>query len=206
MKRKTLALLLTATCVVSLSACGGASNNSSNAEVAIETQSEAASVEETVESENSDDVADASSDMVKYESPLGYTVEYYGQMFNLTSDETSDVFEFCGDGVELEAPIYVAIQLYTDMDAETVANGVALQSGQDGVTVDDTTFGEGIEAKYVSYQEEAEGLTWYMTFFAVPKGDGCLLLEVGEYIGYEGQEMVDGNIELLIDSFIPSED
>lgn len=202
MKRKTLALLLTAVCVASLSACGGASDNSSNnAEAAIEASSEVASVEETVEAETGDDVADSSSDLVEYESPLGYTVQYYGQEFNLTSDENSDTFEFCGDGVELEAPIYVAIQLYTDMDAETVADGVALQSGQDGVTVEDSTFGEGIEAKRVSYQEEVEGLTWVYTYFAIPKGDGCLLMEVGEYIGYEGQEMVDGNIELIIDSF-----
>lgn len=216
MKRKTLALLLTAVCVASLSACGAAGDNSgssteaSSSDASVEeASSEAASVEsEETASEIDDDVADSSNDMVEYVSPLGYSVQYYGQEFNLVSDENSDTFEFCGDGVELEAPVYVAIQLYEDMDAEDVANGIVQQSGQDGVTVEDSAFGEGTalgeegtEAKRVSYQEEADGLTWYYTYFAIPKGDGCLLLEVHEYVGYEGQEMVDGNIELLIDSF-----
>jgi hypothetical protein len=198
MKRKTLKLLLTITCAFSLSACGSAASQTE--EAATVTQTEEITTDESVQSTQEQE-ADS---IVDYESPLGYTVQYNQDMFTLTSGSDYDRFEYSGD-MEPDAPIYVAVQLYTDMDAETVANGIVLQSGRDDVTVSDGTFGEEIEAKIIHYEEEAEGITRTYSYFAIPKGDGCLLLEAGEYLGIPGYE-IDGNIELIIDSFIPNED
>jgi hypothetical protein len=142
--------------------------------------------------------------IVEYESPLGYTIEYFSDMFSLTSDDTSDRFEYTG-GWDLKAPVYVAVQLITDMDAKTVADGVALQSGQDGAQAEACTFGSDVDGYRLDYIEERENIRYFYSFFAVPKGDGCLLMEVGEYLGIPGFE-IDGSLEIMIDSFIPMQD
>jgi hypothetical protein len=125
-------------------------------------------------------------------------------MFTLESTDVSDTYTYSGDQLEPEAPIYVAIQLLTDMDAETAATGLASNSGQDGVEANESTFGNDNEGYIVSYSEEAEGITRNYTFFVVSKGDGCLIMEVGNYTGYDDME-IDGNMETIIDSFKPVE-
>jgi hypothetical protein len=105
----------------------------------------------------------------------------------------------------LKAPVYVAVQLFTDMDAQAVAEGVALQSGQDGVDAEACTFGSDVDGYRVDYIEETDDIRYFYSFFAVPKGDGCLLLEAGEYAGIPGFE-IDGSIEMMVDSFKPIQD
>jgi hypothetical protein len=189
MKRKILALFMAAL-TISLSACAEAGDTSLSENTA----------EELTETESTDAAKSEYNPMVLYESPLGYSVEYNTDMFTLTSESHSDSFA-CIGVEDMEAPIYVAVTAYPDMDAETTAKGLELQTGRDDVTAEYGTFGEGIEAWMLHYDEEVDGREHYYSYFAVPKGDGTLLLEAGEYVGYEGQEMVDGNIELIIDSF-----
>jgi len=193
MKKKLLAALLVAAFALSLAACGGASSTASSSAAEEPAQSGAESV---AAEENAQDP------MVVYESPLGYSVEYNTQMFALTAESDKDTFDCIG--VENPAaPIYVAVTAYPDMDAETVANGLVLQIGRDDVTAEQSTFGEGVEAWLIHYNAEVNGLDCYYSYFAVPQGEGTLLLEAGEYVDFEGQEEVDGNIELIIDSFTP---
>jgi predicted small lipoprotein YifL len=198
MKKQILALLLTVIFTISLTACGRTGDTADTADTT-ETV-DTAETETVPESTVTDEGEDNST--VSYESPLGYSVEYNTDMFSLTSESANDRFDCIG--VEnMEAPIYVVVTSYPDMDAETVANGIVLQIGRDDVTAENGTFGQGTEAWIVNYNEEINGVYNYYSYFAVPKGDGTLLLEVGEYVGYEGQEKVDGNIELIIDSFMP---
>lgn len=209
MKKKTLSLILAAAVVASLSACGSSSSQTAESAATAETESSEidfnavleqsqAQSEQTVEGGDED----GNDALVEYESPLGYSVQYNQDMFTLETTEDSDTFTYSGD--DLEAPVYVAIQRFTDMDAEAVANGVALQSGQDDVTVNEGTFGDENEGFMVSYSEEAEGINRFYSYFAVPQGDGCLLMESGTYEGVPGYE-IDGNIELIIDSFKPAQ-
>jgi hypothetical protein len=207
MKKKTLAALLTLTVAFSLSACG--SSTASDADTAVESQvdfNEISGDSQQQTQASTQEVAqdDSNDPIVEYESPLGYTIEYNSDMFTLESTDVSDTFTYSGDQLEPEAPIYVAIDLHTDMDAETTAKGIALQSGQDGVEAIESTFGNDNEGYVVSYSEEAEGITRNYMFFVVPKGDGCLAMEAGNYVGYDDME-IDGNMELIIDSFKPVE-
>jgi hypothetical protein len=210
MKKKTLAALLTLTVAFSLSACGS-STTTSDTDTAVEESQAVQDALETVQSEqeavqeavqNAQD--DSNDPIVEYESPLGYTIEYNSDMFTLESTDVSDTFTYSGDQLEPEAPIYVAIDLHTDMDAETTAKGIALQSGQDGVEAIESTFGNDNEGYVVSYSYEAEGITRNIMSFVVPKDDGCLVMEAGDYTGYDDME-IDGNIEIIIDSFKPVE-
>jgi ABC-type glycerol-3-phosphate transport system substrate-binding protein len=199
MKKKILSALLILTVAFSLSACGSSSTSNSDTSVESQVNSE----EITSESQTSEN-NETSNPMVSYESPLGYTVDYNSDMFTLTSTDASDTFTYSGDQLEPEAPIYVAIQLLTDMDAKSAANGLALQSGQDDVVANESSFGDDNEGYIVSYSEEAEGIMRNYMFFVVPKNEGCLIMEVGNYDGYDNVE-IDGNIELIVDSFKPVE-
>lgn len=199
MKKKILSALLILTVAFSLSACGSSSTSNSDTSVESQVNSEEITSESQTYENN-----ETSNPMVSYESPLGYTVDYNSDMFTLTSTDASDTFTYSGDQLEPEAPIYVAIQLLTDMDAESAANGLALQSGQDDVVANESSFGDDNEGYIVSYSEEAEGIMRNYMFFVVPKNEGCLIMEVGNYDGYDNVE-IDGNIELIVDSFKPVE-
>lgn len=68
--------------------------------------------------------------------------------------------------------MYLSVLPYADMDAQTLAEGLALQSGVDGVEVQDTNFGaDGVESKSVYIEKEAGGVTQVQIFYAVPKGE-----------------------------------
>ena len=120
---------------------------------------------------------------VREESRLGYAMTYDPTVFTL--DDT-------GDGLDvytyhtaetLDGPAYMAIQSYPDMDATTLADGIALQSGQDGVAAQDTYFGaDSLDTKCVSYEEDVSGVTQVHAFYAVAKGDGALLVEITGYV------------------------
>jgi hypothetical protein len=181
MKKKTLAAILILTAAFTLGACG--SNSTSE-------------VTETTQTMIDD------GPMALLESALGYTVEFNTEMFTVTSTDVSDTFTYSGDELEPESPIYVSIQHLPKMDAESAANGLATLSGQDGVEASECTFGDENTGYLVSYSEESEDtdIITDLMFYVVPKGEGCLILEIGSYEGYDSIE-IDGNIELIIDSF-----
>ena len=121
-------------------------------------------------------------DPVQEESRLGYAMTFDPTVFTLDdTGESQDIYTY-HTAETLDGPVYVAIQLYPDMDAQTLADGIVLQSGQDGVAVQDTYFGaDNLEAKSVSYEEVVNGVTQVHTFYALPKGEGALLVEITGY-------------------------
>lgn len=120
---------------------------------------------------------------VREESRLGYVMTYDPTVFTL--DDTGDgrdIYTY-HTSETLDGPVYIAIQSYPDMDAQTLADGIALQSGQDGVAAQDTYFGaDSLDTLCVYYEEEADGVTQVHTFYAVPKGEGALLVEITGYV------------------------
>jgi predicted small lipoprotein YifL len=184
MKKKTLAALLILTVAFSLGACG--SKSTSDADTSAVSESTQTLIDD--------------GPMALYESALGYSVEFNTDMFTVTATDVSDTFTYSGDELEPESPIYVAIQHLPEMDAESAATSLATFSGQDGVEASECTFGDGNEGYFVSYSEEAENITTNLMFYIVSKGEGCIILEIGNYDGYDSIE-IDGNIELIVDSF-----
>lgn len=120
---------------------------------------------------------------VQYDSTLGYSCTYDPTVFVL--DDTGDGDRFSYRTSEtLAAPVYMSVQMHSDMSAETLAEGLALQSGIDGVEVQDTYFGaNGIATKSVYIEQEINGVNQIQTFYAIPSGTGSLLVELGGYVG-----------------------
>jgi hypothetical protein len=185
MKKKILAAILILTAAFTLGAC---SSSSTSDDTSVVTQSTQTLIDD--------------GPMALFESALGYSVEFNTEMFTVTSTDVSDTFTYSGDELEPESDIYVAIQHLPEMDAESAATGLATLSGQDGVEASECTFGNENEGYLVSYSEvsEDDDITTNLMFYIVPKGEGCLILEIGNYDGYDSVE-IDGNIELIVDSF-----
>ncbi|MGI5964133.1 MAG: hypothetical protein ACOX7N_10630 [Lawsonibacter sp.] len=117
------------------------------------------------------------------ESRLGYSMTYDPTVFTLDdTGESLDIYTYHTSEV-LDGPAYISIAAYPDMDAKTLADGIALQSGQDSVAPQITYFGaDGLDTQCVSYEEEVNGVTQVHAFYAVPKGEGSLLVEITGYV------------------------
>lgn len=155
-----------------------------------ENATEAASEETKMETEQEQAYEYPSEDAgsVEEKSRLGYSMMFDPTVFTL--DDTADGLDAYTyhTSEELDGSAYFTVQSYPDMDAQTLAEGIALQSGQDGVAVQDTFFGaDGLETKCVYYEEEAGGVTQVHTFYAVPKEEGSLLVEITGYINMPEQ-------------------
>ena len=230
MKKKILIALLTVISVISLSACtekGAEQADSSNGEV-IEVASTANEAESDMQSEVMDDVdldetaiivddadvaeTETTMDDMVYEYPaeehgsevqessLGYSMTYDPTVFVLDETGESDSYVYM-TAEKLNAPVYISVQQYPDMDAQTLAEGLVLQSGIDDVEVQDTFFGaDGLETKCVYVEKEVEAVTQIQIFYAVPVEEGALLVEIGSYVGVP--ETVDWKFEEMLGSFV----
>ena len=125
---------------------------------------------------------------VREESRLGYAMTYDPTVFTLDdTGEGMDVYTYHTSEM-LDGPAYIIVQSCPDMDAKTLADGIALQSGQDGVAAQSTYFGaDSLDTQCVSYEEEVNGITQAYAYYAVPKGDGALLVEIAGYVGMPAQ-------------------
>lgn len=206
-----------------LTACGGKTETSAEettaAEISVETEStadESAAGESTAESEESSTEAASEETEMETEQAYEYPSEDAGSVeetsrlgYSMMFDPTVFTLDDTADGLdvytyhtseELDGPAYFTVQSYPDMDAQTLAEGIALQSGQDGVAVQDTFFGaDGLETKCVYYEEEAGGVTQVHTFYAVPKEAGSLLVEITGYINMP--EQIQAKFEEMAGTF-----
>lgn len=133
---------------------------------------------------------------VVYESKLGYSLTYDPTAFTLDETGESDIFTY-NTSEELAAPIYLSFQKYTDMDAQTLAEGLALQSGIDGVEVQDAYFGaDNLMVKTVYIEKEVNGVRQIQIFYAIPVEEGSLLLDIGTYVGVS--MMTDAKLEEML--------
>lgn len=125
---------------------------------------------------------------VQEESRLGYSMIYDPAVFTLDdTEESMDIYTYHTSEV-LDGPAYLAIQSYPDLDAQTLADGIALQSGQDGVAAQQTYFGaDSLDTQCVYYEEDVNGVTQAHAYYAVPKGEGSLLVEITGYVGMPQQ-------------------
>jgi hypothetical protein len=86
------------------------------------------------------------------------------------------------------------------MDAATLADGLVLQSGDDGVTAEDAYFGaDNIEVQNVYIEKEVNGITQVQIFYVIPVGEGSLLVEAGSYVGIP--ETINSAMENMLETF-----
>lgn len=205
MKRKILLSLLMITSMVSISACGSKSETGAELSATVESTQEEKSVEEISVEEAATADDNQESNTILYESPLGYSMEYNPDEFTLTSEGSEqEDFTYCGEE-STDAPVYIGILSYPDMDYETLINGVALQSGKDDVVPYEAYFGaEGIDTQSVYIQEEVNGITQIIVGYAIPMGEGSLYVEMGGYVGQS--EKMDWLIEEMLGTFTITSD
>lgn len=204
MKKKSIIFLLWISMML-LAACSQTPQtpaDGSAAESPVEEEHAAEAPEETApEQEYEYPPEDAGP--VREESRLGYAMTYDPTVFTLddTGDEL-DVYTY-HTSEPLDGPAYISIQAYPDMDAKTLADGIVLQSGQDGVAAQITYFGaDSLDTQCVSYEEDVDGVTQVYAFYAVPDGEGSLLVEITGYVDMPMQiqaklEEMAGTFELL---------
>jgi hypothetical protein len=186
------------TCALSLSACGDNSQVQSDASQSENTQSESPQVNADTDSEIPATETDTVENDQLWKSPLGYSMTYDPSLFTQESVDSTDYFTCLQDN--LDAPVYISIQAYPDTDSATLADGLVLQSGDDGVTAEDIYFGaDSIEAQNVYIEKEVDGITQVQIFYVIPAGEGSLLVEAGSYVGVP--ETIDSAIENMFGTF-----
>lgn len=179
MSKKIIYALLGAMCIFSLTACGKDEKSNQAPQETVDLSDEPEKIGETEipkypPQEHESEV---------WESKLGYTMTYNPMIFSVDDTGETDSFHYM-TAESLGAPVYVSVQKYDDMDAQTLAEGLALQSGSDEVKIEDTFFGaDGMETKCVVVPSEAEGVERQQVFYAIPLEQGTLLVEIGGYIG-----------------------
>jgi hypothetical protein len=198
MRKKIIIFLVSVTCAISLSACADNSQVQSDTSRSENTQSESPQIKADTDSEISATETDAVENDQLWKSPLGYSMTYDSSLFTQESVDSTDYFTCSQDN--LDAPVYIAIQAYPDMDSATLTDGLVLQSGDDGVTAEDIYFGaDSIEAQNVYIEKEVDGITQVQIFYVIPAGEGSLLVEAGSYVGVP--ETIDSAIENMFGTF-----
>lgn len=209
MKKRNLYLVCACIGLMLLTACtsGGETSADSSAaegnmedhtagtdEIPLENEQEETAPEQDYEYPSED------AGSVREESRLGYAMTYDPTVFTLDdTGEDQDIYTY-HTSETLDGPVYIAIQSYPDMDAKTLADGIALQSGQDGVAAQETYFGaDSLDTQCVYYEEDVNGVTQVHTFYAVPKGEGALLVEVTGYVNLPLQ--IQGKLEEMTGTF-----
>ena len=196
MKKRNLYLICACIGLMMLSACTSGAETSADPSASEGNMEDHASgtednhsdgVQEETAPEQDYEYPSEDAESVREESRLGYAMTYDPTVFTLddTGDD-QDIYTY-HTSETLDGPVYIAIQSYPDMDAQTLAEGIALQSGQDGVAAQDTYFG-------------ADSLvTQVHTFYAVPKGEGALLVEITGYVDLPLQ--IQGKLEEMTGTF-----
>lgn len=201
MKKRFFIALLTVNSVMFLSACAGKventmSNGKEDQTVAVSTENQndahsidADSQDVEISSEKNEEYEYPSEEHTSevWESELGYSMTYDPSVFTVDDTGDSDIFTY-NTAEKLEAPVYISVQKYTDMDAMTLAEGLALQSGIDGVEVQEAYFGaEGLETQNVYVEKNVDGVKQIQIFYTIPQEKGSLLVEIGNYAGVSTQ-------------------
>ncbi len=200
MKKKSIAIVLIVALSMLMSACGEKTENnadtsaSTSESVSAEKSSEEAADGEEVYEYPSEDVAP-----VEYESDLGYSITYAPSVITLDDTGEGDVFTY-NTAETLDAPVYISVMRYDDMDSETLTDGIILQSGIDGLEAQSTYFGaESIETQCIYIEKDVEGVTQMQIFYVIPMSEGSMVVEIGGYIGVPAN--IDTTITEMLGTF-----
>jgi hypothetical protein len=200
MKRKAVTVILATVCAVSMTACSGKSESPAS-ESSQEEAEETEDAEELPEEETEEPVEETAGEV--HESAFGYSMSYDPTVFELEESDDADRFSYIGEE-DVDAPIYISVLPYADMDADALAAGLVLQSGRDDVTAEDTYFGaDGIETQNVYIETEVNDVTQIQAMYAIPMDEGSLLVEIGGYVGEP--QLVEGKLEEMLGTFTLNE-
>lgn len=128
----------------------------------------------------------------------GWSFEYDPLLFEDSGDMTASY-----SGGDSPMPVYLTVQVFPGDTAETVAQGLRLQSGSDSTKIEDAAVGrDGLSAKLVYIERtvgEISEATQYRRFYAIDTQGGCVLIEAGSYDG--APAAAEEGLEAMLDSF-----
>lgn len=183
MKKKNIVLSLTVMLCILLSACG--EKTDSSAATSANTDKSIA-IEEVTEEDTSEEISEYPSEeaeYVEFESDKGYSIMYNPDVITLDDTGEGDLFSYNTDE-KLDAPVYISVIRYDDMDSQALTDGLILQSGIDGLKAENTYFGaDSIETQCIYIENDVDGITQMQIFYVIPLSEGSMLIEIGGYIG-----------------------
>lgn len=183
MKKKNIVLSLTVMLCILLSACG--EKTDSSAATSANTDKRIA-IEEVTEEDTSEEISEYPSEEaepVEFESDKGYSIMYNPDVITLDDTGEGDLFSYNTDE-KLDAPVYISVIRYDDMDSQSLTDGLILQSGIDGLKAENTYFGaDSIETQCIYIENDVDGITQMQIFYVIPLSEGSMLIEIGGYIG-----------------------
>ena len=183
MKKKNIVLSLTVMLCILLSACG--EKTDSSAATSANTDKSIA-IEQVTEEDTSEEISEYPSEEaepVEFESDKGYSIMYNPDVITLDDTGEGDLFSYNTDE-KLDAPVYISVIRYDDMDSQALTDGLILQSGIDGLKAENTYFGaDSIETQCIYIENDVDGITQMQIFYVIPLSEGSMLIEIGGYIG-----------------------
>lgn len=206
MKRNRL-LLICVACLaaVLLAACGNSQETSTDSSVSTQAtatpeQSDTADDSQDSAQEPESEYPAEDAEPVLEESRLGYSMTYDPTVFTLDDTaEDKDTYTY-NTAEELNGQVCIAVQSYSDKDAQTLAEEIAAQSGQEGIAPETTTFGaDGLETFCVHYEEEVDGVTQTRVFYAISLEEGSLLVEITSPVDVSME--IQGKLEEMTGTF-----
>ena len=182
-EEKNIVLSLTVMLCILLSACG--EKIDSSAATSANTDKSIA-IEEVTEEDTSEEISEYPSEeaeYVEFESDKGYSIMYNPDVITLDDTGEGDLFSYNTDE-KLDAPVYISVIRYDDMDSQALTDGLILQSGIDGLKAENTYFGaDSIETQCIYIENDVDGITQMQIFYVIPLSEGSMLIEIGGYIG-----------------------
>lgn len=192
MNKKNIVLALIVILSMSISACGEKTENTTDTNKSVNTEENSVN-EETYE------YPSEQVEPIEYESDMGYSLIYDPSVITLDDTGEGDKFLY-NTSEKLDAPVYISVMNYSDMDIETLTDGIILQSGIDGLKAETTYFGaDNIETQCIYIENDVSGVTQMQIFYVIPMSEGCMVVEIGGYIGAPAN--VDATINEMLGTF-----
>ena len=85
---------------------------------------------------------------------------------------------------KLKSPVFITVQQNTELSADELVKGLAMQSKTDDVKTENAKLGaDKVKCQKVSYTEDVKGVPVEHAFWVVPTKKENLIVE---YMGYKG--------------------
>lgn len=147
-------------------------------EVAVTEEQEDATTEENAISEETATTEATETELTLYSSNYGHYYSYNDTLFEVYMGEGSDGVQLKGQDLEKEVPVYVSF-IQTADTADNVLQGIILQSGQDGITPNESVMGKNdYPSNSIYYEVETERGTECMTMHVVEAEGMVYLVEI----------------------------
>jgi hypothetical protein len=159
-----------------------------------ETTAAETTAEETTAEETTAEEAAAEFKTETYKHPLGFSLTYYTEYFDLAESENGVNLTYTKDDYNN----YVSISYTEEYSPEELKDGLVLQAPTEDILVDQTTFGStGETADVVMYNQDEDTV---LQFDVLPYQNGCLLIESGSHIYDEDDTLVSDLIAEIYNS------